>query len=130
MNTRSSPRAALRNSGTKSTRCLCADILGDWREEVPWRTTDNRELRIDTTTTPTDDRLTTLMHDPRHRFSVSWQNVGYNQPTQPVFSNFGQALLAQTKELMQNPQGEQRVGTLDPAVGFGGFKANAHGRRA
>ena len=27
------------NNGTKSTPCLCADILGDWREEVIWRTT-------------------------------------------------------------------------------------------
>jgi hypothetical protein len=27
------------NNGTKSTPCLCADLLGDWREEVLWRTT-------------------------------------------------------------------------------------------
>ncbi|HYH64971.1 MAG TPA: rhamnogalacturonan lyase [Urbifossiella sp.] len=70
------------NNGSKATPCLCADILGDWREEVIWRSVDNRELRIYTTTAPTEHRLTTLMHDPVYRLSVAWQNVGYNQPTQ------------------------------------------------
>ncbi|HEX4608701.1 MAG TPA: rhamnogalacturonan lyase, partial [Urbifossiella sp.] len=73
------------NNGTKATPCLCADISGDWREEVIWRSADNTELRIYTTTAPTDHRLTTLMHDPQYRLSVAWQNVGYNQPTQPGF---------------------------------------------
>jgi rhamnogalacturonan endolyase len=73
------------NNGTKSTPCLCADILGDWREEVIWRTVDNKELRIYCTAIPTEHRLTTLMHDPQYRLSVAWQNVGYNQPTQPGF---------------------------------------------
>ncbi|HEY2952244.1 MAG TPA: rhamnogalacturonan lyase [Verrucomicrobiae bacterium] len=73
------------NNGTKSTPALCADILGDWREEVIWRSTDNQELRIYTTTIPATNRLYTLMHDPQYRLSVAWQNVGYNQPTQPGF---------------------------------------------
>lgn len=73
------------NNGTKATPCLCADILGDWREEVIWRTSDGRELRIYSTTYSTEHRLTTLMHDPQYRLSVVWQNVGYNQPTQPGF---------------------------------------------
>jgi rhamnogalacturonan endolyase len=73
------------NNGTKATPVLCADILGDWREEVIWRTTDNAELRIYTTTIPTEHRLPTLMHDPQYRLSVAWQNVAYNQPTQPGF---------------------------------------------
>jgi rhamnogalacturonan endolyase len=73
------------NNGTKANPCLCADILGDWREEVIWRTTDNKELRIYTTTIPTEHRLYTLMHDPQYRLSVAWQNVAYNQPTQPGF---------------------------------------------
>jgi rhamnogalacturonan endolyase len=68
------------NNGTKANPCLCADILGDWREEVIWRTRDNRELRIFSTTVPTAHRLPTLMHDPIYRLSVAWQNVGYNQP--------------------------------------------------
>jgi rhamnogalacturonan endolyase len=73
------------NNGTKSTPCLCADILGDWREEVILRTRDNRELRIFTTTIPTAHRLFTLAHDPQYRLSMAWQNVSYNQPTQPGF---------------------------------------------
>jgi rhamnogalacturonan endolyase len=73
------------NNSSKSNPCLCADILGDWREEVIWRTSDNKELRIYTTTVPTEHRLYTLMHDPQYRLSVAWQNVGYNQPCQPGF---------------------------------------------
>jgi rhamnogalacturonan endolyase len=73
------------NNGTKANPCLCADILGDWREEVIWRTTDSKELRIFTTTIPTEHRIYTLMHDPVYRLSVAWQNVAYNQPTQPGF---------------------------------------------
>ncbi len=74
-----------RNNGSKSNPCLAADILGDWREEVIWRTSDNRELRVYTTTIPTNVRFRTLMHDPVYRLSVAWQNVAYNQPTQPGF---------------------------------------------
>jgi rhamnogalacturonan endolyase len=73
------------NNGSKATPSLCADILGDWREEVVWRSTDNKELRFYITTTPTEHRFYTLMHDPQYRLSVAWQNVGYNQPTQPGF---------------------------------------------
>ncbi|MCB1125850.1 MAG: rhamnogalacturonan lyase, partial [Verrucomicrobiae bacterium] len=46
---------------------LTADLLGDWREEVIFRTTDNSALRVYTTTAPTDLRLRTLMHDPQYR---------------------------------------------------------------
>ncbi|MEO7310620.1 MAG: rhamnogalacturonan lyase [Chitinophagaceae bacterium] len=73
------------NNGTKSTPALSADIFGDWREEVIFRTTDNKELRIFTTTTPTTHRMYTLMHDPQYRLAVAWQNVGYNQPPHPSF---------------------------------------------
>jgi rhamnogalacturonan endolyase len=73
------------NNGSKATPCLSADILGDWREEVIWRTSDNKELRIYTTTIPTKYRLPTLMSDPQYRLSVAWQNVGYNQPPHPGF---------------------------------------------
>lgn len=73
------------NNGTKATPALCADILGDWREEVIFRTSDNKELRIFSTTIPTNYRFYTLMHDPIYRISVATQNVAYNQPTQPGF---------------------------------------------
>ena len=73
------------NNGTKATPTLSGDILGDWREEVLWPTTDGRELRLYTTTIPTAHRLPTLMHDPTYRLAVAWQNVAYNQPPHPGF---------------------------------------------
>ena len=73
------------NNGTKSTPALSADLFGDWREEVIFRSADNSELRIYTTPIPTDRRLPTLMHDPQYRLAVAWQNVGYNQPPHPSF---------------------------------------------
>lgn len=68
------------NNGTKANPALSADLFGDWREEVIFRTNDNQSLRIYTTTIPTTHRLYTLMHDPQYRMSIAWQNVGYNQP--------------------------------------------------
>ena len=73
------------NNSTKSNPALSADLLGDWREEVILRTTDNQELRIFSTTITTAHRLTTLMHDPQYRLAIAWQNVGYNQPPHPSF---------------------------------------------
>ncbi len=54
-------------------------------ERVISRSADNRELPSYSTTVPTEHRLYTLMHDPQYRLSVAWQNIGYNQPTQPGF---------------------------------------------
>ncbi|UKT66150.1 rhamnogalacturonan lyase [Pedobacter mucosus] len=75
----------LSNNGTKSTPALSADILGDWREEVIYRTADASELRIFTTTIPTTHRMYTFMHDPQYRLSIAWQNVAYNQPPHTSF---------------------------------------------
>jgi rhamnogalacturonan endolyase len=71
------------NNGSKSDPALTADIFGDWREEVVYRTTASDALRIYTTTTPTTNRLYTLMHDPIYRMSVATENVAYNQPPEP-----------------------------------------------
>ncbi|MFY9152513.1 MAG: autotransporter-associated beta strand repeat-containing protein [Prolixibacteraceae bacterium] len=73
------------NNGTKATPNLQADILGDWREEVILRTSDDNSLRIYTTTNSTNQRIYTLMHDPQYRLSIAWQNTGYNQPPQTGF---------------------------------------------
>ena len=73
------------NNGTKATPTLSADLFGDWREEIIWRTTDGKELRIYSTTIPTKHRLTTLMHDPQYRVAIAWQNTAYNQPPHPSF---------------------------------------------
>jgi rhamnogalacturonan endolyase len=73
------------NNTTKATPCLSADIFGDWREEVIWKTTDSSYLRIYTTTSITNNRIFTLMHDPQYRLSIAWQNVAYNQPPHTGF---------------------------------------------
>ena len=80
-----SPPGAASNNGTKKTPCLSGDIIGDWREEVIWRSSDNQELRIYSTTIPTSNRIYTLMHDPQYRLAIAWQNVAYNQPPHPGF---------------------------------------------
>ncbi|MFI0428796.1 T9SS type A sorting domain-containing protein [Mariniflexile sp. HMF6888] len=73
------------NNSTKSNPCLIADILGDWREEIIWRKSDNTELVVFSTPNPTTKRIFTLMHDPVYRTSIAWQNVGYNQPAHTGF---------------------------------------------
>ncbi|GAA3678311.1 rhamnogalacturonan lyase [Lentzea roselyniae] len=74
------------NNGTKSTPALQADILGDWREEVIWRTSDSRALRIYSTTEPTSIRRSSLMEDRQYREAVAWQNTAYNQPPHTSFA--------------------------------------------
>ena len=73
------------NNGTKSNPALCADIIGDWREEVLTRTSDNRHLRLYVSSMPTKYRFHTFLADPVYRHSVVMQNVGYNQPTNVGF---------------------------------------------
>lgn len=73
------------NNGTKSTPALSGDVLGDWREEVIWRTSDNAYLRIYTTTSVATNRFYTFLHDPQYRVALAWQNVAYNQPPHPSF---------------------------------------------
>lgn len=75
----------VRNNGTKSNPVLSTDILGDWREEVIYRTADSKELRIFSTTIPTNRKFYTLMQDPQYRLSIAWQNVAYNQPPHTGF---------------------------------------------
>jgi len=72
-------------NGTKSNPVLSADLFGDWREEVVWRSRDDQALLVFSTTIPTPHRLTTLMHDPQYRAQVAGQNAGYNQPPHPSF---------------------------------------------
>ena len=73
------------NNGTKANPVLSADLWGDWREEVVYRSADNKELRIFSTSIPTSHRFYTLMQDPQYRLSIAWQNVAYNQPPHTSF---------------------------------------------
>ena len=79
------PEGVTWSKGSKATPSLSADILGDWREELILPSKDGDELRIYSTTIPTEHRMYTLMHDPQYRLSIAWQNVGYNQPPHTGF---------------------------------------------
>ncbi|MGG1636890.1 S-layer homology domain-containing protein [Paenibacillus sp. NRS-1760] len=73
------------NNSTKANSSLQADLFGDWREEIMWRSEDSSEFRIYSTVDETEYRIRTLMHDPNYRLGVAWQNVAYNQPPHPSF---------------------------------------------
>jgi len=73
------------NNHTKGNPSLQADLLGDWREELAFPSSDSTELRIYTSTSPTEVRLRTLMHDPMYRTGVAREAVAYNQPPHPSF---------------------------------------------
>ncbi|MFG3018963.1 rhamnogalacturonan lyase [Streptomyces sp. NPDC048254] len=73
------------DNSTKATPALSGDILGDWREEVVWPTTDNTALRIYSTPYETSTKITTLLHDTQYRTALAWQNTAYNQPPHPSF---------------------------------------------
>lgn len=67
-------------NGTKSNPSLQADLFGDWREELVYPTNDGTKLRVFTTTTPTEYKIKTLMHDPVYRSGVAAEQTAYNQP--------------------------------------------------
>ena len=73
------------NNDTKGNPAIQADLFGDWREELVYRTDDSSALRVFTTTAVTEHRIRTLMHDPVYRLGVTWQNISYNQPPHPSF---------------------------------------------
>ena len=65
---------------TKNTPSATGDILGDWREEIIVRTSDNKGIRVYTTDISTPWRNYTLWHDHQYRQGMVWESVGYNQP--------------------------------------------------
>lgn len=73
------------NNDSKNNPCALADIIGDWREEIVVRTSDNAYVRIYTTPIYTQYRIPTLWHDHQYRNAMVWQCVGYNQPPHKSF---------------------------------------------
>ena len=65
---------------TKNTPSAVGDVLGDWREEIIVRTSDNKYVRVYTTNMSTKWRNYTLWHDHQYRQGMVWESMGYNQP--------------------------------------------------
>ncbi len=76
---------ALSNNGTKKNPGATGDILGDWREEIVLRSSDEKSFRIYTTTTETEYRIPSLWFDHQYRQAMVWQSEGYNQPPHASF---------------------------------------------
>lgn len=74
--------AANTNNATKYNPCLQADILGDWREECLFWTSQNGNyyLTIYSSTIESPYKLPWLRDDHVYDMAVAWQNCGYNQP--------------------------------------------------
>ena len=89
-------------NGTKATPVLSADLFGDWREEVVWRSRDDDALLVFSTTIPTRHRIPTLMQNPQYRVQVAAQNAGYNQPPHPSFY-LGEGMAPATQEPIYTP---------------------------
>lgn len=68
------------NGGTKAVPVISADLFGDWREEIVWKSKDEKSLVIYSTAIPTSYKIPTLMHDYYYRASAAIQNNHYNQP--------------------------------------------------
>ena len=68
------------NNSSKNNPSAQGDILGDWREELVLRTSDNTALHIYTTNYASNYGIYTLWHDHQYRNGMAWQCVGYNQP--------------------------------------------------
>ncbi len=107
------------NNGSKSTACLQGDILGDWREEILFRTEDNKNLRLYVSTIDTKYKFHTFLEDPIYRISIATQNVSYNQPTQTGFY-FGSDLGNCFSEKKVEVEGDSIV--LDAGMDYDSYK--------
>lgn len=72
-------------NGTKSTPCLSADLLGDWREEIIFARSNQKSLRVYMTDYDTEYRIYALMHNTMYRCGVANENVAYNIPPHTDF---------------------------------------------
>ena len=108
-------------NGTKKNPCATGDIIGDWREEIVMRTSDNRFIRVYTTVTPTEHRMQSLWYDHQYRQAMVWQTEGYNQPPHPSF------FVGELEGLTQAPPALTWTGRI--GIGNNGTISNALNNR-
>ncbi|MCX6335202.1 MAG: autotransporter-associated beta strand repeat-containing protein [Bacteroidia bacterium] len=58
-------------SRTMNGATMICDLLGDWREEILYETADQKELRIYSTTIPSNNRIYALMQNPGYRVQTT-----------------------------------------------------------
>ena len=104
---------------TKNNPAADADIIGDWREELVVRTSDNDYLRIYPTTYETEYGIYTLWHDHQYRQGMVWQCLGYNQPPHTSF------FLGEMEGITQAPPPLTMTGRVEIANGGTISTANA-----
>lgn len=103
------------NNSTKSNPSLVADILGDWREEVIYKRSDNTGLVVFVTPFITTQRMYTLMHDPNYRLAIAWQNNSYNQPPNLSFY-FGGGMATPPSPNIQLVKAEQPLSVAESEI--------------
>lgn len=99
------------NNSSKNNPCATGDIIGDWREEIVLRTSDNANIRIYTTPIATSYRIPTLWHDHQYRQAMVWQCMGYNQPPHTSF------FLGQLEGITVAPPPSTMTGRVEVANG-------------
>lgn len=106
------------NNDSKNNPSASGDIIGDWREEIVVRTSDNASIRIYTTPFATSYRIPTLWHDHQYRQAMVWQCIGYNQPPHTSF------FLGQLEGITVAPPPYTMTGRVE--VADGGTISSAH----
>ncbi len=112
-------------NGTKSNPGLQADILGDWREELVYPTTDGNKLRVFMTTTPTDYKIKTLMHDPVYRSGVAAEQTCYNQPPHVGFYMGEEVFEPSPTSLKITQEPSKTTYAVGEDLNLGGMKVSA-----
>lgn len=109
------------NCGTKAVPCVAADLFGDWRDEVVWKTEDESAVRIYSTTYETEYKIPTFMHDPYYRASIAMQNNHYNQPVNVSYYLGAETTSVPIPQIYTEKYGVRKespdVGSLDIKVG-------------
>lgn len=119
------------NHGSYETKCIGdtkknlnahGDILGDWREEIVIRKSDDSEFRVYTTTDETQYRIPCLWYDHQYRQGMVWQSEGYNQP--PHVSYF----MGEMEGLTKVPVPYTMAGRVEITEDGGEIPASANGK--
>ena len=122
-------------NGTKGNPNFQLDVLGDWREEVAFRSaTDDSKVRIYMTTIQTDYILPHLMEDHNYMLGNIYQHSTYNQPPNTSYMpssgvitarNLDYSTLSSTAGVVMSYEPANDGTTATPARNYG-FEITSH----